>query len=92
MDIAQIKHIAELARLEFSEEELKKFAEQFNKIIEFVNKVSELPVDGLEPMITPLGENLVLRPDEPGETLPSEDALRNAPDNKEGLFGVPRVI
>jgi len=93
MDKNQIRHIGELARLEFGDEELEQFAEQFGRIIEFVEKVSELDVEGLEPMISPLDEAAVqLRPDTPGETLSPEDALKNAPDNKEGLFGVPRII
>jgi len=93
MDKNQIRHIGELARLEFGDEELEQFAAQFGRIIEFVEKVAELDVEDLEPMISPLDEAAVqLRPDTPGETLSPEDALENAPDNKEGLFGVPRII
>ena len=92
MDRETILHIAELARLEFGEEELEQFARQFEQIIAFVEKISELDVDGLEPMVSPLEGAVPLRPDKPGETLSPEEALKNAPDNKEGLFGVPRVI
>lgn len=92
VDEKLIRHIANLAKLRFEDEELEKFRVQFEQIINFVEKVNELPTDGLEPMVSPLEEPVKLRDDEPGKTLDHKDAVRNGPDVREGLFSVPRVI
>ncbi len=85
-------HIAELARLYFDEDALTDFVEEFSRIIEFVEQVEKLPTEGIAPMTSPLDEPSRLRQDEPKEVLSPDDALKNAPENKEGLFAVPKVI
>ncbi len=90
MDIELVKHIAKLAKLNFEGEELEKFTLQFNQIIEFVEKVNQLPTDKIEPMTSPLQEKVILREDVTGKTL--DNATENGPDVRDGLFAVPKVI
>jgi aspartyl-tRNA(Asn)/glutamyl-tRNA(Gln) amidotransferase subunit C len=86
-----VVHVARLARLELSEEELERMREQLSAILEAVGKVSELDLEGVEPTAHPLDLVNVLAEDEPRPSLPREDALANAPDPEDGFFGVPAV-
>jgi aspartyl-tRNA(Asn)/glutamyl-tRNA(Gln) amidotransferase subunit C len=88
----QIKHIARLARLRFSPEELDGFTEQFNQILDHVEMLNEVDTSGVEPMTSPGGRSNVMRDDQPGPMLAAADALRNAPKKTEGFFSVPKVI
>jgi aspartyl-tRNA(Asn)/glutamyl-tRNA(Gln) amidotransferase subunit C len=85
----QVLHVARLARLELSEEEVARFQEQLSAILEAVGKVSELDLEGVEPTSHPLALVNVLAEDEPRPSLSREEALANAPDPEDGAFGVP---
>jgi len=87
----QVLHVARLARLELSDEEVERMREQLSAILEAVGKVSELDLEGVPPTSHPL--DLVNRfgEDEPRPSLPRERALANAPDPDGGFFAVPAV-
>jgi aspartyl-tRNA(Asn)/glutamyl-tRNA(Gln) amidotransferase subunit C len=85
----EVLHVARLARLELGEDELERFAEQLNAIVEAVGKVGELDLDGVEPTAHPLDLVNVWAEDEPRPCLSVEDALANAPDHDGGSFRVP---
>ena len=85
----QVMHVARLARLALSEEEVARFQEQLSAILEAVGKVSELDLEGVEPTSHPLDVVNVLAEDEPRPSLPPAEALANAPDPEDGFFGVP---
>jgi aspartyl-tRNA(Asn)/glutamyl-tRNA(Gln) amidotransferase subunit C len=85
----QVLHVARLARLELSEEEVARFQEQLSAILEAVGKVAELDLAGVEPTSHPLDAVNVLADDEPRPSLPLDDVLANAPDPEDGFFGVP---
>ena len=85
----QVVHVARLARLELSDEEIDRLGGQLSQIIEAVSKVSELDLSGVPPMSHPLASVNVLGEDEPRPSLPLADALRNAPDPDGSAFGVP---
>jgi len=85
----EVLHVARLARLELSEDELSRFAEQLSVILEAVGKVSELDLEGVEPTAHPLDLVNVWADDEPRPCLPVEAALANAPDREDGSFRVP---
>jgi aspartyl-tRNA(Asn)/glutamyl-tRNA(Gln) amidotransferase subunit C len=87
----QVLHVARLARLELSEEEVERFGEQLSAILEAVGRVSELDLEGVQPTSHPLDLVNVFGDDEPRPSLAREDALRNAPDPEDGFFGVPSV-
>ncbi len=88
----QVAHIARLARLRFSPEELSDFTDRFNQIVTYVEKLDEADTEGVEPMTSLLTSANVLRDDEPGPLLTPAEALRNAPKKTEGFFSVPKVI
>ena len=87
----QVLHVARLARLELSDEEVERMREQLSAILEAVGKVSELDLADVEPTAHPLDLVNVLAEDEPRPSLTLEDALANAPDPQDGFFGVPAV-
>jgi aspartyl-tRNA(Asn)/glutamyl-tRNA(Gln) amidotransferase subunit C len=86
-----VVHVARLARLELSEEELERMREQLSAILEAVGKVAQLDLERVEPTAHPLDVVNVLADDEPRPSLPREEALANAPDPEDGFFGVPAV-
>jgi aspartyl-tRNA(Asn)/glutamyl-tRNA(Gln) amidotransferase subunit C len=85
----EVVHVARLARLALTEEELDRFAGQLDAILEAVGKVAELDLAGVEPTLHPLALSNVLAEDEPTPSLSVEEALANAPDAEDGAFRVP---
>ena len=85
----EVLHVAKLARLALSEQEIEKFRAQLSAILEAVGKVSELDLDDVEPTAHPLDVVNVWAEDEPRPSLPVEEALANAPDRDGDFFRVP---
>ena len=85
----EVLHVARLARLALSDDEIDRLGAQLNAILEAVGKVSELDLADVEPTAHPLDLVNVWAEDEPQESLPVEDALANAPDREAGFFRVP---
>jgi aspartyl-tRNA(Asn)/glutamyl-tRNA(Gln) amidotransferase subunit C len=85
----EVLHVARLARLELSDDEVTRFQEQLSAILDAVSKVSELDLDDVPPTSHPLDLVNVWAEDEPHGSLPLEDVLRNAPESERGLFKVP---
>jgi aspartyl-tRNA(Asn)/glutamyl-tRNA(Gln) amidotransferase subunit C len=84
-----VLHVADLARLALTPEEVDRLGEQLGAILEAVGKVSELDLSGVEPMSHPLDLVNVWDADQPRPSLPLEDALANAPEREESYFRVP---
>ena len=85
----EVLHVARLARLALTEDEISKFQEQLSAILEAVSKVNELDLSDVEPTAHPLDLVNVWASDEEQPSLPLEDALSNAPDREDGYFRVP---
>ena len=85
----QLRHVAHLARLELSDEELERLGPQLNDIIAAVSKVSELDLSDVPPTSHPLAVVNVFRPDEPRPSLSLEDVFANAPERDGDHFRVP---
>jgi aspartyl-tRNA(Asn)/glutamyl-tRNA(Gln) amidotransferase subunit C len=85
----EVVHVARLARLELTDEELDRFAGQLDAILEAVGKVSELDLSQVEPTLHPLALSNVWAEDEPRPSLEVEEALANAPDREDDAFRVP---
>jgi aspartyl-tRNA(Asn)/glutamyl-tRNA(Gln) amidotransferase subunit C len=85
----EVLHVARLARLELTEDEVERFAEQLSAILEAVAKVSELDLSEVEPTAHPLDVVNVWAEDEPRPSITAEAALANAPDREAGFFKVP---
>ena len=87
----EVLHVARLARLELSDEEVERFGGQLSAILDAVGKVSELDLDDVPPTSHPLDLVNVFGEDVPRPCLSREEALANAPDPEDGFFGVPPV-
>jgi aspartyl-tRNA(Asn)/glutamyl-tRNA(Gln) amidotransferase subunit C len=85
----QVEHVARLAHLALTEEELERLGGQLDAILEAVGKVSELDLSGVEPTSHPLDLVNVWREDEPRPSLSPEEAHANAPELEGGFFKVP---
>ena len=85
----EVLHVARLARLDLSEDEIERFREQLNAILEAVGKVAELDLSDVEPTAHPLDLVNAWAEDEPRPSLSVEEALANAPDREGDFFRVP---
>tara|TARA_B100000768_G_scaffold74360_1_gene71129 strand:+ start:3633 stop:3926 length:294 start_codon:yes stop_codon:yes gene_type:complete len=86
----QIKHLAHLSRLELTNNELDSMQGDMEKILEFVAKIDELDLTGVEPLTQMSGSVDVMRTDEARNMITKEQALKNAPDANSDYFRVPK--
>ena len=89
IDRDQVLHVAKLARLKVTDDEVDHMAEELSKILEHVETMNELDLEGVEPTSHVVDLTNVLREDVPRPGLPREKALEQAPDAAEGGFRVP---
>jgi aspartyl-tRNA(Asn)/glutamyl-tRNA(Gln) amidotransferase subunit C len=89
IDREQVLHVARLARLALSDEEVETMARELSGILEHVDRISELDLDDVEPTDHVVDLENVLRPDEPRPSWPREKILEQAPDPADGAFRVP---
>ena len=87
-----IDKLAHLARLKFNEEEKQDIKTDLQRMITFVEKLNELDLDKVEPLLHMSQEINVLREDEVKGSISRNDALRNAPVHDDAFFKVPKVI
>jgi aspartyl-tRNA(Asn)/glutamyl-tRNA(Gln) amidotransferase subunit C len=85
----EVLHVAGLAHLELTEEEVERFTDQLGAILEAVGKVAELDLTGVEPLSHPLDLVNVWAEDEPRPSWPIDEALGNAPESEDNHFRVP---
>ena len=85
----QVLHVARLARLELTEEEIERYSGELSNVLDYIEKISELDLDDVEPTSHVVQVENVLRADEPRPSLPREKALESAPDPALGGFRVP---
>jgi len=90
--IKDVEHVANLARLELSEEEKAQFTEQLNGILKYAEKLNELDTEQIEPTSHVFELVNVMREDVKKESLPIEKVLLNAPDDEDDQIKVPAVI
>ena len=89
LDREQVLHVAKLARLRLSDDEVDRMAGELSQILEHVETMNELDLEGVEPTSHVVELQNVLREDAPRPSLPRERALEQAPDVAEGGFRVP---
>ena len=87
----QVRHVANLARLGLTDEEVKRMGEQLGAILDSIEKIQELDLEDVPPTANPVNLTNVFRPDEPRAQLTPEEALSTAPDRVDDLFAVPRI-
>ncbi len=88
----EVLHVAKLARLELTRDELERLTVELGAILEAVGKVAELDLTDVPPTSHPLAVVNVWGEDEPRESLPLEDVFANAPQREVALFRVPPSI
>ncbi len=88
----EVRHIAKLARLEFTEEEEEVLAGDMSRILDYMDMLNELDTSKVEPMTHVLDLAHVVRTDSVEKRISQEDALKNAPDTDGEYFRVPKVI
>jgi aspartyl-tRNA(Asn)/glutamyl-tRNA(Gln) amidotransferase subunit C len=92
LTLEQVEHIANLARLELSDEEKERYRQQLSAILDYFAQLSELDTAEIAPTSSVLPARSALRPDEPRPGLSLEELLRNAPQTEGGQFRVPPVL
>ena len=85
----EVLHVARLARLDLTDDEISRLQEQLSAILEAVSKVSELDLDDVPPTSHPLDLVNLLRSDEPRPCLPLDEVFANAPQREDDAFRVP---
>lgn len=92
VDDAMFDKLAHLSRLQFNETEKAEIKNDLQRMIGFVEKLNELDLDGVEPMLFMNDDVNVLREDEIKGSISRDEALKNAPLHDEQFFKVPKVI
>ena len=92
LDEAAVRHVAHLARLRITDEEVARYAAQLSTILRYVEQLNELDTTGVEPTAHALGVSNVFRDDTVRPSLDAARALSNAPDRQDDFFRVPKVL
>lgn len=92
LTLAEVEHIAQLARLELTAAEKELYRQQLSDILEYARRLQALDTAGIPPTASVLPPRSVLRADETAPSLPPADLLRNAPRIEDGQFRVPKVM
>jgi aspartyl-tRNA(Asn)/glutamyl-tRNA(Gln) amidotransferase subunit C len=92
VSIEQVRHIAKLARIAMSDEEIEQLAPELNNILGWVEQLGEVNTDGVEPLTAVIDQKLRLRDDVVTEANIRDEVLANAPEAQHGFFAVPKVI
>lgn len=90
--IKDVKHVAILSRLGLNNDELQKYEEELNDVLNFMEKLNELDTQGVEPTSHVLDIHNVFRSDVVEKSLDLEDVLANAPDRDDDYFKVPSIL
>ncbi|WZL74052.1 Asp-tRNA(Asn)/Glu-tRNA(Gln) amidotransferase subunit GatC [Clostridiaceae bacterium 35-E11] len=92
INIEDVDHVANLARLSFNKEEQKEFVKKFNDILEYVEKLKEVNVEGIEATYHIFPTKNPWREDQIKPSLAREKVLMNTSDKQQGCFKVPKVV
>jgi aspartyl-tRNA(Asn)/glutamyl-tRNA(Gln) amidotransferase subunit C len=92
LSLAEIEHIAGLARLRLTDDEKARYRQQLSAVLDYMAKLREVDTAHIEPTATVLPLRTVLRPDVARPSLALPALLANAPDTSENMFRVPPVL
>ena len=88
----QVRHIARLARIKMSDEEVEALVPELNNILGWIEQLGEVDTDGVEPLTAVIDNKLRLRDDVVNDGDCRDEVLANAPGAEHGFFAVPKVI
>lgn len=92
LTVDEVRHVAELAKLHLTDEEIAEYTEQLSDILNYAEMLQSVDTSSVPPTPYVLPLVNVMREDEPGECLSNEAALANAPDSQDGFFRVRAVF
>jgi aspartyl-tRNA(Asn)/glutamyl-tRNA(Gln) amidotransferase subunit C len=92
LSVEEVRKIALLARLQLSEQELQRYAQQLSAVLDYAARLGAVDTSKIPPTATVLPLTAPLRADEVRPSLPPELMLSNAPFSEAGMFRVPRVL
>jgi aspartyl-tRNA(Asn)/glutamyl-tRNA(Gln) amidotransferase subunit C len=92
VDAATVRRIARLARIAVADDEVEHLRGEINAILAFVEQLSEVNVEGVEPMISVTPMTMKMRKDEVTDGGIADDIVRNAPSPHDHFFAVPKVV
>ena len=87
-----VEHIAELAKLNLTNEEIERYGQQLSAILDYFEELKQLDTDDIPATASVLPLRNVMRDDEPRQTLTRDEILANAPDQEDGQFRVKAVL
>jgi aspartyl-tRNA(Asn)/glutamyl-tRNA(Gln) amidotransferase subunit C len=88
----EVRHVAKLARLKVSDEEVDTFTHQLEGLLEHFSAISSIDTEGIEPTSHPIAINNVFRKDVPTPSLTQQQVLSNAPKEENSRFAVPQIL
>jgi aspartyl-tRNA(Asn)/glutamyl-tRNA(Gln) amidotransferase subunit C len=92
LTLEEVKHIAELARLQLTEEEMARYAEQLSDILDYAARLQSIDTSTISPTDRVISTGNVLRKDEARPGLCQQTLLDNAPETEKGQFKVPPIL
>jgi aspartyl-tRNA(Asn)/glutamyl-tRNA(Gln) amidotransferase subunit C len=92
VDVATVRRIAHLARIAVADDEVEHLRGELNAILGFVEQLSEVDVEGVEPMTSVIPMEMKKRPDVVTDGAIPEDIIKNAPAAEDHFFVVPKVV
>jgi aspartyl-tRNA(Asn)/glutamyl-tRNA(Gln) amidotransferase subunit C len=87
-----VRYVANLARINLSDEEVSRFGSQLQGVMAHIAKLSEVDVEGIQPSAHASSTSNRVRQDVPVASLPPEGFLQNTPDQANGMLRVPKVV
>lgn len=87
-----VRYVANLARINLSDEEVRDYTSQLEGVMKHIAKLSEVDVEGIEPTAHASSLSNRVRQDVPVASIPAEGFLQNAPDQANGMLRVPKVV
>ena len=92
IDKKTVEHVAKLARIDLTKEEVEKFSKEFSDILDLFSSLKQVDTKNVEPSFHPVELKNVLREDEPGKCLSQEETLANAEQKEDEFFKGPRSV
>lgn len=89
--IKDVEHVAKLARLELTDEEKELYTKQLGDVLQYVNQMNEVDTSNIEPMTQVVDFVNVMREDKVVYEQTKEELMKNAPDEENGFFKVPKI-
>lgn len=92
IDQKTVEHVAKLARVNLTNDEVEKFSKEFSDILDLFSSLKDIKTDGIEPSFHPIELKNVVREDEPESCLTQKEALSNTEQKDDGFFKGPRSV